>query len=184
MKLKLLTVCAFGTVLILCSGCGRAASDSTPEYDEGSYETVVSALSESEAAAISQSETETEGESTMSGELLKNTEDLSEGISSAETAEEATYCTSMDEVLNVLCPAEISLKRNDAAYGNVTHIEYDSTTTGCKRGANILLPADYDTGKSYPVLYFLHGIFGDENSMINARLLCTEKYLLCTINNQ
>lgn len=84
MKLKLLTVCAFGTVLILCSGCGRAASDSTPEYDEGSYETVVSALSESEAAATSQSETETEGESTMSGELLKNTEDLSEGISSAE----------------------------------------------------------------------------------------------------
>lgn len=72
----------------------------------------------------------------------------------------------MDEVLNALCPAEISRKRNDAAYGNVTHIEYDSTTTGCKRGANILLPADYDTGKSYPVLYFLHGIFGDENSMI------------------
>ena len=167
MKLKLLTVCAVGTVLILCSGCGKAASDSTPEYDEGSYETVASALSESEAAATSQSETETEGESTMSGELLKNTEDLSEGISSAETSEEAAYCTSMDEVLNVLCPAEISLKRNDAAYGNVTHIEYDSTTTGCKRGANILLPADYDTGKSYPVLYFLHGIFGDENSMIN-----------------
>ncbi|MEF5546676.1 hypothetical protein U9X98_21980, partial [Escherichia coli] len=24
----------------------------------------------------------------------------------------------------------------------------------------------------------------NENSMLNARLLCTEKYLLCTINNQ
>ena len=97
MKLKLLTVCAVGTVLILCSGCGKAASDSTPEYDEGSYETVASALSESEAAATSQSETETEGESAMSGELLKNTEDLSQNISSTEAAEEATYCTSMDE---------------------------------------------------------------------------------------
>lgn len=100
----------------------------------------------------------------MSGELLKNTGDLSE--SSAWTTEEETYCTSMDEVANVLCPARISSKRTNVEYGTVTHFEYDSATTGCKRGANILLPAGYDTEKAYPVLYFLHGIFGDENSMI------------------
>lgn len=58
-------------MLILCSGCGKAASDSASEYDESSYEAVTSASAESEAAATSQSETETEGESAMSGELLK-----------------------------------------------------------------------------------------------------------------
>jgi predicted alpha/beta superfamily hydrolase len=35
-----------------------------------------------------------------------------------------------------------------------------------ERGANILLPADYSEDKKYAVLYFLHGIFGDENSLI------------------
>ena len=73
MKLKLLTVCAVGTVLILCSGCSKTASDSASEYDENSYETDVSTLYESETTATSQSETETEGETTMSGELLKKT---------------------------------------------------------------------------------------------------------------
>ena len=45
----------------------------------------------------------------------------------------------------------------------VEKIEYYSTTTGKKRKANIILPADYTTEKRYPVLYLLHGISGDEN---------------------
>jgi enterochelin esterase-like enzyme len=33
-----------------------------------------------------------------------------------------------------------------------------------ERGYSILLPADYSTDKKYPVLYLLHGIFGNEYS--------------------
>lgn len=48
-------------------------------------------------------------------------------------------------------------------YGTLKEIKYDSTTTGTKRRANIILPADYSTDKEYPVLYLLHGIGGNHN---------------------
>lgn len=50
-------------------------------------------------------------------------------------------------------------------YGSTEHITYHSETTGLERGANVLLPAGYDPEKQYRVLYFLHGIFGDEYSL-------------------
>jgi len=69
-------------------------------------------------------------------------------------------------VTETTCPAETMTKRADIAYGTVEHITYDSVTTGLERGVNVLLPADYSEEKQYAVLYFLHGIFGDENSLI------------------
>ena len=69
-------------------------------------------------------------------------------------------------VTQTLCPDEICIKRMGVAYGTVEHITYQSETTGLERGANVLLPAGYTTEKKYPVLYFQHGIFGDENSLI------------------
>lgn len=67
----------------------------------------------------------------------------------------------------VECPQEVSAKRAGVEYGTVEHITYYSNTTGCERGANVLLPAGYTTDKKYSVMYFQHGIFGDEYSMIN-----------------
>ena len=65
------------------------------------------------------------------------------------------------------CPAKIHESRDNTVYGTVTHRTYHSETTGLDRGVNILLPADYDETKEYPVLYLLHGIFGDEYSLSN-----------------
>ncbi len=62
------------------------------------------------------------------------------------------------------CPAEISATRSDVKYGEFTHGTYYSKTCGMERGYSILLPADYSADKKYPVLYLLHGIFGDEYS--------------------
>ncbi len=47
-------------------------------------------------------------------------------------------------------------------HGKVELIEYDSTTVGTKRKANVYLPPNYSEKKKYPVLYLLHGIGGDE----------------------
>lgn len=69
-------------------------------------------------------------------------------------------------VTEVTCPAEVCTKRAEVTYGTVEHITYQSATTGLERGANVLLPADYSEEKQYAVLYFQHGIFGDENSLI------------------
>lgn len=72
-----------------------------------------------------------------------------------------------EEELQADCPAQVSGSVADREYGSTEHITYQSQTTGLERGANVLLPAGYDPGKQYRVLYFLHGIFGDEYSLIN-----------------
>lgn len=72
------------------------------------------------------------------------------------------------------CPIESFEARSDARYGVIQHQTYHSRTTGLDRGVNILLPAEYDDTRQYPVLYLLHGIFGDEYSLsgdINNRLV-------------
>lgn len=60
------------------------------------------------------------------------------------------------------CPESAMEKRDNVTYPEVVHETYFSTTTGLDRGANVVLPPNYDASKKYPVLYLLHGIFGDE----------------------
>ncbi len=65
------------------------------------------------------------------------------------------------------CPEAKYEKKADVTYGTVVHKTYDSKTTGLTRGVNIVLPPNYDEAKKYPVLYLLHGIFGNEYALIN-----------------
>lgn len=52
-------------------------------------------------------------------------------------------------------------------YSQPETITYDSEVTGTKRHANILLPADYDADRQYPVLYLLHGLDGSHRTWKN-----------------
>lgn len=56
-------------------------------------------------------------------------------------------------------------QKDGIKYGSLEHVIYPSKTCEKDRPMNVMLPADYDTNKKYPVLYVLHGIFGDEYSM-------------------
>lgn len=67
--------------------------------------------------------------------------------------------------IDIFCPGSSMDQRPCVAYGSFQHKTYYSSTTRSNRGFNILLPANYNPQKQYPVLYVLHGIFGDENSM-------------------
>lgn len=52
-------------------------------------------------------------------------------------------------------------KRNDLnAYGELSQVEYYSTTVGAWRKCYIHTPADFNKETTYPVLYLLHGIGG------------------------
>ena len=64
------------------------------------------------------------------------------------------------------CPTAHSEVKPNVVYGELSHHTYYSSTTQNERGFNILLPAHYTPSKKYPVLYVLHGIFGDEFSMV------------------
>ena len=50
-------------------------------------------------------------------------------------------------------------------YGKFQRCTYFSTTAGRNTNVNVLLPPGYTTDKQYPVVYVLHGYFGDENAM-------------------
>ena len=65
------------------------------------------------------------------------------------------------------CPEEYKAVREGVTYGTVIHKTYYSKTCKMERPCSILLPPSYSESKKYPVVYFQHGIFGDENCMIN-----------------
>lgn len=66
----------------------------------------------------------------------------------------------------ITCPVSYTIMKVDTDYGEIVKTKYDSKTCGRERNVNIVLPAGYSKDKKYPVLYVLHGIFGDENSML------------------
>jgi len=56
---------------------------------------------------------------------------------------------------------------NDKAEGvTVKKVTYYSTTTKSDRQLNIIFPPNYSTDKKYPVLYLLHGVDANEDSMV------------------
>lgn len=59
--------------------------------------------------------------------------------------------------------------KNAANAGTVKDISYESTVIvegkSVTRKAKVVLPKGYTTEKKYPVVYMLHGIFGDETSL-------------------
>lgn len=58
-------------------------------------------------------------------------------------------------------------KVNNVSHGAVTHRWYNSTTLGKERRLTIYTPPSYESSrKSYPVLYLLHGMGGDEEAWI------------------
>ncbi|MBR6278139.1 MAG: esterase, partial [Bacteroidales bacterium] len=53
---------------------------------------------------------------------------------------------------------------NEVPHGNLAKVWYNSPTLKMQRRMTVYTPAGYDKGKSYPVMYLLHGAGGDENA--------------------
>jgi enterochelin esterase-like enzyme len=60
-------------------------------------------------------------------------------------------------------PKGFDARRDGGERGKIETVEYDSKTVGVKRKARVYTPPGYSKDKTYPVLYLLHGIGGDEN---------------------
>jgi enterochelin esterase-like enzyme len=59
-------------------------------------------------------------------------------------------------------PKGFDARRDGVARGTLATVEYDSTTVGAKRTAQVYTPPGYAPTQKYPVLYLLHGIGGTE----------------------
>lgn len=80
------------------------------------------------------------------------------------TATAKAYMAKMNVVNK--CPSGLDQKQAGRTYPSATKKTYYSTTTGSNRSCNVFLPANYSSSKKYPVLYLLHGIMGNEDSML------------------
>lgn len=66
-------------------------------------------------------------------------------------------------------PGELTdnYKVNEVPHGTVSKVWYDSPTLGMKRRMSVYTPAGYEQGdRTYPVLYLLHGMGGDEEAWL------------------
>ncbi|WP_298529514.1 carbohydrate binding domain-containing protein [uncultured Ruminococcus sp.] len=63
-------------------------------------------------------------------------------------------------------PSDSHLEKAGVKYGTIQKKTYFSKKANKNKPYNILLPADYDESKQYPVLYVLHGFFENEDRMI------------------
>jgi enterochelin esterase-like enzyme len=59
-------------------------------------------------------------------------------------------------------PKGFDVQRDGIDRGKLNTVEYDSTTVGAKRKAQVYTPPGYSKDQKYPVLYLLHGIGGNE----------------------
>jgi enterochelin esterase-like enzyme len=76
----------------------------------------------------------------------------------------ALQANAQTQVASLDAPPEgFDVRRDGIEHGTLETIEYDSTTVREKRKAVVYTPPGYSTDKTYPVLYLLHGIGGDEN---------------------
>ena len=79
----------------------------------------------------------------------------------------------MEELTKIVQNALVNNEPNDShnkkqgvQYGTIKKETYFSKKANKNKPYNILLPANYDSSKKYPVLYLLHGFFENENRMI------------------
>lgn len=107
-----------------------------------------------------------EGENDMDNETQKM---MAEGMANEtkESIEQDNQVININDYdISIACPEAFLEKKENVTYGELIHTKYYSTTCEKDRNVNVLLPAGYSTEKKYPVLYILHGIFGDEYSMV------------------
>lgn len=93
------------------------------------------------------------------------------GCASAQKNEPEEKTSPVKVVLNedgiaIYAPKSVTAFAEGNDYGKLEHKTYFSKIAEKEKGINILLPPGYSAEKKYPVLYVLHGIFGDEYSMV------------------
>jgi enterochelin esterase-like enzyme len=63
-------------------------------------------------------------------------------------------------------PAGFDQMHSGVKYGKISEEMYFSKTTSADRKCNVLVPAEYDGSRKYPVMYLLHGIGGDHTEWL------------------
>ncbi len=76
------------------------------------------------------------------------------------------YTNAIKDSLSMYETNDSKSTKNGVTYPEVKKEQYFSKKANKNKNYNILLPANYDSSKKYPVLYVLHGFFENEDRMI------------------
>lgn len=77
-------------------------------------------------------------------------------------------------ILEHKAPESVLERREDTLYPAFQRYSYYSRTVQRETPVNVLLPAETEEGRRYPVLYILHGYWCDENWMSDPRVRIPE----------
>lgn len=152
---KISIILALGMAL---SGCSQNVNVSTPQENQMPV-IETSPQDDTEKEVIEQKE-----------ELLKENTEQVQNKGDQEEKKEEEIGKEMAIKINQLDAYEVPVgydqPRISVQYGKLTEVAYYSTTTETTRKAKVLLPFGYSEEKTYPVLYLLHGIGGDQNEWL------------------
>ena len=168
---KWLSFTAVMVMAMLLCGCGGNTREESIVTEDNKTE-ITEGITPAEEITLTEEIKPTDKEMFATGITSEENEDdvipTSEDVTPvADPVTEAITPELAEELNNEIeerCPAKYTLTRADVKYGEFTHGTYFSETCGLERGFCILLPSDYSEEKQYPVLYLLHGIFGNEYS--------------------
>ena len=98
-----------------------------------------------------------------SGGVQENT-DNTENADNTNNSEN-TDMQRFEDMIATMPPEGYDEQREGVTYPEFEKYSYYSQTAGRDTNVNVLLPADYDESKEYPVLYILHGFWDNEDWM-------------------
>ncbi len=100
--------------------------------------------------------------------LLGKTDQFLERVTppKAEMRTISEYTPICEKQLKMTEPNDSHNEKQGVQYGTIQKKTYFSKKANKNKPYNILLPANYDESKKYPVLYLLHGFFENEDRMI------------------
>lgn len=107
-----------------------------------------------------------EVENTMTPTLTLEEDD--EPVVNIMDDELTDYITEVKNMIVEIEPFGSAYKMYDVDYGTLDKVTYYSQTAERDTNVNILLPAGYSENEKYPVLYILHGYWGNEDSMLDS----------------
>lgn len=74
--------------------------------------------------------------------------------------------TASAQTTDRVAPPGFDSVRSDIPHGTICTVSYESETVGANRTATVYTPPGYAKDMTYPVLYLLHGIGGDEKEWL------------------
>ena len=139
------------TITVLLCGCGEKKREEIK-------------VEEKETENFSEYQIDSEDKASFASGITDKEEEPTPTPTPAGTSEAVEEKEPLTDEIIERCPLSVTATRGNVRYGEFKHAVYHSETCGMERGYNILLPAGYSEEKKYPVLYLLHGIFGNEYS--------------------